>query len=318
MRRSAAVVLLVVTVQALIVTFFAWPAIRTAPRDVPVVVAGPAAVADRLASARPGAFEVRTVADAAAADQALRDRKAYAAFIVTAGGMEVHIASAASPTVAQLISQQAQATGPVRIVDVVPVDADDPRGAGLAAAFLPLLLTSLVAGALLWALVAGWAARLAGLVGFAVLAGLVVGVILQYGYGALPGSFLANAGVLALAAGAIAASITGLGAFLGRGGVALGALLVFIVGNPLSAVASAPELLPQPWGAIGQLIPPGAGMTLLRSVAYFDGAGGAGAAWTLIGWAVVGLTLVAVGRKSLGHAPATPTAAPAEPAVPVR
>ena len=302
MRRPAAIALLVVTVQALLVAFFAWPAIRTAPRDVPIVVAGPPEVAERLSSVRPGAFEVRTVADAAAADEALRDREAYAAFIVTTQGMDLHLASAASPTVAQLLTQQAQTLGQVRMVDVVPVDADDPRGAGLAAAFLPLLLTSLIAGALLWALVPGWVGRLVGLVGFAALAGLAVGAILQYGYGALPGSYLANAAVLALAAGAIAASVTGLGALLGRPGIALGALLVFIVGNPLSAVASAPELLPQPWGAVGQLLPPGAGMTLLRSVAYFDGAGGAGAAWTLIGWTVVGLALVAVGRKTLAVA----------------
>ena len=46
-----------------------------------------------------------------------------------------------------------------------------------------------------------------------------------------------------------------------------------LIGNPFSGVGSAPELLPQPIGAIGQLMPPGAGGNLLRSTGFFDGAG---------------------------------------------
>jgi hypothetical protein len=48
-------------------------------------------------------------------------------------------------------------------------------------------------------------------------------------------------------------------ALAGRAGAALGALLMILVGNPLSGVSSAPELLPAPAGTIGQLLPPGAG-----------------------------------------------------------
>jgi hypothetical protein len=91
-----------------------------------------------------------------------------------------------------------------------------------------------------------------------------------------------------------------LGALLGPAGVGLAALVVFVVGNPLSAVASAPELLPQPWGAVGQFLPPGAGATLLRSTAYFDGAGGATVAWTLAAWAVAGIALLIIGRRRIG------------------
>jgi hypothetical protein len=76
-------------------------------------------------------------------------------------------------------------------------------------------------------------------------------------------------------------------------------ILTFILGNPLSAVASAPELLPQPWGQLGQLLPPGAGATLLRSTAYFHGAGGTAVTWTLITWATAGLALLLVGRQQI-------------------
>jgi hypothetical protein len=80
----------------------------------------------------------------------------------------------------------------------------------------------------------------------------------------------------------------------------VGALLVFLVGNPLSGVSSAPELLPQPWGAVGQWMPVGAGGSLLRSVTYFGGAGDAQALWVLAGYAGLGLTLVLLGRASVG------------------
>jgi hypothetical protein len=53
-------------------------------------------------------------------------------------------------------------------------------------------------------------------------------------------------------------------------------LLMVLAGNPLSGLSSAPELLPQPAGALGQLLPPGAGGSLLRSTAFFDGAAATG------------------------------------------
>src|SRR6266508_2007404 len=169
----------------------------------------------------------------------------------------------------------------------------DPRGAGFAGGFLPLLLTSIVAGAALALAVASRAVRLIGLLAYGVLAGLVAAAV-QHGMGVLEGNYLAAAGVDGLLVLAIASAVAGLTAVLGRAGVALGALLLFVLGNPISAVASAPQLLPQPWGAIGQLLPPGAGATLLRDVAFFDGAGATVPLIVLASWAVVGLVLVAL------------------------
>jgi hypothetical protein len=48
-RTAAGIVLGVVLVQALIVFWFAWPAQKTAPRELPVVVAGPAPAAAAVA-----------------------------------------------------------------------------------------------------------------------------------------------------------------------------------------------------------------------------------------------------------------------------
>jgi hypothetical protein len=54
-------------------------------------------------------------------------------------------------------------------------------------------------------------------------------------------------------------------------------------------------MLPEPAGAIGQWLPPGAGTTLLRSVSYFDGAAATGPALTLAWWAALGLGAVLLG-----------------------
>jgi hypothetical protein len=323
---AVAIALAVVAFQALLVPLFAAPAANLEPRDLPVIVAGPAPAADgfaaKLESARPGAFEITTVPDAASADAQLRDHEAYAAFVVGAGGVNLHTASGASPTVATMLTQATQqlsAGQQVQVVDVVPTDPDDPRGGGFAAGFLPLAMTALAAGALVFLALRSRGPRLFGLVTFAVLAGLVVAAVLQFWLGVLPDNYLLNAAAMGLFALAASATVTGIASVLGAPGIGLGALLVFLVSNPLSGVNAAPELLPQPWGAVGQWLPIGAGGTLLRSTAYFDGAGGGMALLVLAGYAVVGLTLVAVGRAGRSrHAEPAPAPAPAEAdAVPV-
>jgi hypothetical protein len=53
-------------------------------------------------------------------------------------------------------------------------------------------------------------------------------------------------------------------------------------------------MLPAPWGTVGQLLPQGANATLLRSTAYFGGAGAAAAILVLCCWAAVGLSMVVI------------------------
>jgi len=307
----------------LLVAWFAWPAKALEPRDLPIVVAGPApaatALAQRLQTARPGAFAVTTVADAAAADQILRDRGAYAAFVLGSTGVSLHTASGASPTVAALLGQAAQQLGggaAVTVVDVVPGAAADPRGAGFASGYLPLVLVSLIAGVLLAVAVPGRSGRLAGLGTFAVLAGLV-GAAILHGLGLLGGGYLAAAASLALLSLAVSGTVAGLAALLGAPGIGLGVLVVFLFGNPISAVAAAPELLPQPWGAIGQWLPAGAGATLLRCAAFFGGAGLAAPLWTLLAWSTLGVVLVVVGRTSVAATSLAARARSHQPPTPV-
>lgn len=300
--RAIAAVVAAVAIMALMVFAFGWPSARLAPRDVPLVVAGPppaaTALANRLEAQRPGAFEITKQSDETAARAALRDREAYGAIVVTPAGPRVLVASAASPVVAQQLGQLAQqlsggAAAPVQ--DVVPADSDDPRGAAFGSMVLPLVIAGIAGGALLTLLVSSIGWRLAGLVGFAVAAGLVTAGIAQSGLSVLPGGYAAVAGVAALGSLAVAGSVVGLGAVLGRPGVGLAGVTMLVVGNPLSGATSAPELLPQPWGAVGQALPPGAAATLMRATAFFDGAGAAGPLTVLLIWAGAGVLLTAAG-----------------------
>ena len=147
-----------------------------------------------------------------------------------------------------------------------------------------------------------------------VLTGVLAAVIVQSWLEVVEGDWVANAAVLSLTVLAIGAALAGLYAVIGKAGLLIGALLMIFVGNPFSAVSSAPELLPQPAGAIGQLMPPGAGANLLRSTGFFDGAGASTHLMVLAARSLAGLALLAAAalRRRRRAAPprgghATPT-----------
>ena len=119
------------------------------------------------------------------------------------------------------------------------------------------------------------------------------------------GDWWANAGAFGLTILAIGATVLGFKALMGGGGIAIAALTMIFIGNPFSAAGSAPELLPQPVGRLGQLLPPGAGSNLLRSTGYFDGAGAAGHVWVLVAWAALGFGALAAAelRRRAATAP---------------
>ncbi|MFG3499033.1 ABC transporter permease [Streptomyces sp. NPDC047928] len=319
-RRMIAVMLLVPAVVALALWAFAWPAARIAPRDLPVAVAGPPAataqVAERLGR-QDGAFEIHGYEDEAAARDAIQDRVVYGAVVVSPEGPRLLTASAAGPAVAQLLQQAmtaaAPAGTPVPVADVVTPPPGDPRGGAFAASVLPLSLAGVAAGAVVTLLGLRGLRAATALVGASTLVGLVAVALVHGWLGVLAGDWWIEAGALALTALATGAAVAGLGALAGRAGLGLGAFLMVLIGNSFSGAASAPQLLPEPAGALGQVLPPGAGTALLRSVAYFDGAASGTAALTLAAWAGLGLLAVLVAARRRGGAAATDTVVGAGP-----
>jgi hypothetical protein len=305
-------ILAVPVVTALLLTLFAWPSARLEPRDLPIGVAGapPAATAiEQRLTTRDGAFEVHRYADEDAARQAIEDREVYGAFVATPGGLKLLSASAASPAVAQLLSHAAGEAANSRgvvVEDVVPA----PRGAALGSSVLPLVLAGIVTGVLAAVLGSSRAGRAGLALTGSVLAGLAATAIVQSWLDVVHGDWAVNAAALSLTVLAIAAAVASGYALFGEKGAIVAALTMVLVGNPFSAVASAPEMLPQPVGGIGQLLPPGAGANLLRSTGFFDGAAAAEYVAVLAVWALAGLALVLV--SDLRHARPTPSTAPVE------
>lgn len=303
-RRVIAVMLIVPAVAALALWAFAWPAARTAPRHLPVGVAGPAATAAQLEERleqHAGAFDVHRYDDEAAARAAILDRAVYGAVVATPQGPHLLTASAASPAVAQLLERavgvHAPAGAGARVTDVVPLPPGDPRGSATTAAVLPLALAGVGAGTLVTLSGLRGTRAVTALVAAAILAGLTATAITHSWLGVFDGGWWAEAGALSLTVAALGAAVAGLGALLGTPGIGLGALLMVLLGNPFSGAASAPELLPEPVGTAGQWLPPGAGTTLLRSVAHFDGHGAMASVVTLSVWTALGLVAVLVGAR---------------------
>ena len=306
-RQLTVIAVLLPLMIVLAVLAFAWPAARIAPRDLPVGVVGTSEpVQAGLNRSDPGGFDVRRYADEASARAAIQHRDIYGAFAVSRGGLTVLEASAASPSVAQLLStvgQHLAASGsrPLVVDDVVPLSAGDPRGLVLPSALLPICICGVIMASVI-GLVLGFRPawrQIMALIVVSAAAGLGAYLIAQGFLGALPHEAVATWAALSLTVLAIGATTAGLIALLGAAGLGLGILLMIFIGNPFSGATSAPELLPAPVGTIGQWLPPGAGANLLRSTAYFGGHGAAEHLTVLLVWIVLGLAAIIAGH----HAP---------------
>ena len=302
--RAAGIVVVLTLAIAIIAIAFALPATRSKPQDVPIGVAGPSVAAtqltDQLGRNAPGAFAVTMYSDEAALRRAIANRDVYGGIAIDRQGPLLLTATGASPVVAQLLTQvgsgiAAHTGSPLRTEDLAPPSADDPRGAGLAASALAITLAGMLPAILLVLMLPSqvWT-RFVAAVAFAPLVGISLAGLLRYVLGSIDANFWEVAGALTLGILAALLFMLGLGSLFGRAGLAVGALFALLVGNPLSGLTGAPEMLPRGWGDAGQWLPQGATATLLRSTAYFSGAGASTALLVLTCWASVGAGLVII------------------------
>lgn len=306
-RSIAIAVVAIPVLLAVMVIAFALPASRSGPHELPIGVVGSEAQAQQLSSAA-NSFDVTRYPDAASARDAINHRGIYGAVIVDSNSVTSMVASAASPTVAGLIpalgNQIAQQVDvPARTQDVRAFPSDDPKGAGLSAGALPLALGGWIAAMVIMLLIPSPRARLAAVVGVAAVGGIVLVSTLRF----VIGTFDTNFWFISLAAmvgiGATCMMVLGLRELLGGAGLGIAGVLLILLGNPLSGLASAPELLPRPWGSIGQFLPPGATGALLRDTAFFDGHDIARPLTILLCWLAGGAVLYGLGlwRNSRNH-----------------
>ena len=183
---------------------------------------------------------------------------------------------------------------PYTTVDVRGFGSGDPKGVGLSAGALPLALGGWIGGVVLMMMLRRPRTLVLATIGFAVVASATLIVLLRYVTGTFDANFgyLWLAGILGLAATAF--TVIGLRSLLGGAGLALAAIILVLLGNPLSGLTSSPDLLPKPWGAFGQLLPPGSLGTLLRNVGFFGGHHITHPIVVLTVWLVLGLALYAI------------------------
>ncbi len=326
--RAVGIAIAGAVVVVAILLAFVWPIITSSVQNIPIAVAGSAdqvaAVTSALDAKAKGVFEVTAVPDRAAAVDLIKTRDVYGA-IVVGQQPEVLTASANGAAVSQLLGQlgsqlQAQAnqqaaaavqqaiaagkapagtvppTITVAITDVVPLGPGDPRGIGLTAASFPLVLGGIIGGVLISLLVTGPWRRLVSVLVYGLVAGFSVVGIMQGWFGVLQGNFLINGLAVSLAMLATVSLIVGMNALIGRAGIAVGAVITMLIGNPLSSAAQPMQFTAVPWGAVGQWFVPGASATLIRDLSYFPGADATFPWIVLAGWTLLGMIAMVAGH----------------------
>jgi hypothetical protein len=309
---------------ALYVTAFHAPR----PRGVDVGVVGTPAQAARAQSAldraAPGGFDVRRYAGEPDARAALLDTDVRGVLVEGAAHDQVLVAQAlgAAPTqtiTRALVGVAARTHAPAVVQDLRPLPADDRRGLSPLFTVIGTLIPSLVFGVLLSVFgrrLAG-GARWGAVAVYAVLAGLVAAFNVDVLVGALPGDFAGIALVCALLALAVSAAAHGLGHLGGPAGIVVAILTLMLVGMSTTGGAVTYEFEPGFYAAVSQLLPPGAALTAVRNVQYFDWAATLAPLAVLGSWAAGGLALGLLGERfgphvrAAGRAPAARPGAPA-------
>lgn len=304
---ALAMAALTVGVLAMIASYsgaFAKPALH----HMTVAVAAPAQLADQLREQ--DSLSVKAVADDAAARAHVLDRQADAALVVAAPDrLDVYVAGGGGRSVAAAAEAVGRAAADKAglvpaVTDIAPTTPGNPSGT---VEFYAIIFISLGAsvGAAAFGYLAGPARRPVTLVlrtvtlaGYsALLAGLVT-VYVDAVLGALVGHPWQVFGVLWLYCMAVGGAVTGVSAAFGPiASMALTAFLV-IVGNAAAAGPVGRPLLSSFYATFNLIVPQGSGVSLLRSVEYFDGNGATQPLLTLAVWAAAGCALAVLGTAA--------------------
>lgn len=213
---------------------------------------------------------------------------------VQAGGEQ---GAQAAAQLEQMKAQAEQASAmTVKATAVVPLSESDSSGTGLTIAAFPLVIGGILGGVLSLNLIKGTWRRFATATLYAVIAGALTALILSTWFGFIPGDFATLWAAFAATYLATASFMIGMGALLvPAAGLGLGVVVTMFIGNPISGASMPSAFLPGAWGAIGQMMVPGASSTLLRSIAYFPEAATSGQ-WLVLGsWMAVGLLAGVIG-----------------------
>lgn len=213
---------------------------------------------------------------------------------VQAGGEQ---GAQAAAQLEQMKVQAEQASAmTVKTTAVVPLSESDSSGSGIAIAAFPLVIGGILGGSFSALRVNGTWRRFATATLYAVTAGALTALILNVWFGMIPGDFATLWAAFGATYLATASFIVGVSALASpMVGLGVGAVITMFIANPISGATMPSVFLPGAWGAIGQMMVPGASSTLLRSIAYFPEAATSGQ-WLVLGsWIACGLLASVIG-----------------------
>jgi hypothetical protein len=266
---------------------------------------------------------VRRYADESAARAALLDTDVRGVLVAGAPRDRVLVAQAlgAAPTqtvTSALVGLAARTGAPAVVHDLRPLPAGDRRGLSTLFTVIGTLIPSLVFGVLLSVFGRRLSARVrwTAVAVYAALAGLVAAFNVDLLVGALSGDFAGIALVCGLLALAVSAAAHGLGHLGGPAGIVLAILTLLLVGLSTTGGAVTYEFEPGFYAAVSQLLPPGAALTAVRNVQYFDWAATLTPLTVLGAWAAGGLALGLVGERLGPHVRAAARASAVVPGAP--
>lgn len=273
------------------------------PHNLPLGVVGSAVqatqVADGLGANAPGSFAVTRYDDAAAAVSALRHRDIYGALDLTGGAPRLLYAGANGPSVESLLTtvfgaEAAAHHERLATVDVRPAAAGDSRCLSIFYTTFGLVLAGFLFGLTTYQAAPrlSFDMRLVSLLLFGVLGGALTVLIAGTGFGALPGPFTAEAGLVALVAISVGAVTMLIVRVAGRAGIAVGSITLLTFGNATSGGVLPACFLPGWLRPLSYILPPGVGVRAIDGVAYFGTAGLAEGTAILAGWVIVPLLVI--------------------------
>ena len=223
---------------------------------------------------------------------------------VQAGGEQ---GAQAAAQLEQMKAEAEQASAmTVKTTAVVPLSESDSSGSGIAISAFPLVIGGILGGSFSALRVNGTWRRFVTATLYAVIGGALTALILNVWFGLIPGDFATLWAAFSATYLATASFIVGVSALSSPlAGLGLGAVITMFIGNPISGASMPSVFLPGAWGAIGQMMVPGASSTLLRSIAYFPEAATSGQ-WLVLGsWIAFGLLAGVIGWALKERRPAT-------------
>lgn len=316
---------------------FSLPAVHSGINDLPIgIISSNSNYKSISKPLKDKGFNVSKYKDVKDVKSNINKRKIYGAIEIDKNGnVNVYKATAASASVAQVLTQMGtqlvnkqQALGrqvinqnlaktnnvniikvlnqklaaldkkQANVVEVKSFPKSDPKGAGLAAGALPIALGGWIGAVAISLFIKGKKEKLLSVIGFAIVGGLGLVGVIQFGIGTFNGNYLLTSMGAMLGIGATGMFVLGILEVMGNAGLGIAAVILILLGNPLSGLTSAPEMLPSGWGELGQLLPPGATGTLLRNIVFFHGNDIVQAVSVLSCYVLLGLILFAVGKKS--------------------